>query len=193
MSETPYSLAPSPCAFCMCFVIFIFLPTSSVSALYIYIAFKRRESTKTCYLHAFLAYSFFFFCQLWAMPMSKTKRIPQLTSCCIKVVAKKKKKKSINFCVICDLEGFNQGGLLIKSEIIYSGVGVCYSQYWYLFPFQFKGWHAYSIDFSLYYNIWWAGGTFVFVDRGDYCTLVITMKLSILVFYFLISSSIYPS
>ena len=107
MSETPYSLAPSPCAFCMCFVIFIFLPTSSVSALYIYIAFKRRESTKTCYLHAFLAYSFFFFCQLWAMPMSKTKRIPQLTSCCIKVVAKK--KKSINFCVICDLEGFNEG------------------------------------------------------------------------------------
>ena len=118
MSETPYSLAPSPCAFCMCFVIFIFLPTSSVSALYIYILLLKEEKApkRVIYMPFWLILSFFF-CQLWAMPMSKTKRIPQLTSCCIKVVATKK-KESINFCVICDLEGFNEGGLLIKREII---------------------------------------------------------------------------
>lgn len=118
MSETLYSL--SPCAFCMCFVIFIFFPSSFKSPRYTFFfgffflvfAFKSRESTKTCYLLAFLAYSFIFFASSVLCPCLKPNRCP-LSSCCIKVVATikgkgKKRKESINFCVIYDPEGFNK-------------------------------------------------------------------------------------
>lgn len=80
--NTVYSL--SPCAFCMCFVIFIFLPSSFKSPRYTFFygvffvfAFKSRESTKTCYLLAFLAYSFIFFASSVLCPCLKPNESPR--------------------------------------------------------------------------------------------------------------------